>query len=108
MVVAQGGLVGVVAPDVVGAGRISRSWPWAAHRAERVLPLFRRVHPEEEQPRPAIKACRERVATRVFRMADIRGSALAAVVFARPSGVLSYPTGPGTGCRVGQGDPFLT
>ncbi|MFB7310477.1 putative immunity protein [Streptomyces sp. NPDC056192] len=87
---------------------MSRSWPSAADCAERVLPLFKRVHPEDEQPRPAIKACRERVATRVFRMADIRGAALAGVVFARPSGVLSYPTGPGTGCRVGQGDSFLT
>ncbi|MFE9868483.1 putative immunity protein [Streptomyces sp. NPDC005506] len=87
---------------------MSRSCPWAADRAERVLPLFRRVHPDEEQPRPAIKACRERVTTRVFRMADIRGSALPGAVCSRSRRVLSYPTGPGTGCRVGQGDSFLT
>ncbi|WP_443079617.1 putative immunity protein [Streptomyces sp. NBC_01717] len=75
--------------------------------AERVLPLFKRVHPEDEQRRTAIKACRERLATGFFRMADIRGAAHAGVGFAR-SGVLSYPTGPGTECRVRQGDSFLT
>ncbi|MFE4961254.1 putative immunity protein [Streptomyces sp. NPDC056653] len=56
---------------------------WAADCAERVLPLFERVHPEGEQPRMAIKACREWVTTGVFRMADIRGASLGAHAAAR-------------------------
>lgn len=56
---------------------------WAADCAERVLPLFEQVHPQDDRPRKAIKACRDWVRKGVFRMADIRGASLAAHAAAR-------------------------
>ena len=59
---------------------------WAADCAERVLPYFEKKYPEDERPRKAIIACREWVRTGVFRMADVRNSALAAHAAARETG----------------------
>ena len=56
---------------------------WAAYCAERVLPLFESVYPEDDRPRRAIEACRAWVETGVFRMVDIRGASLAAHAAAR-------------------------
>lgn len=56
---------------------------WAADCAERVLPLFETVYPEDDRPRNAIEACRTWVRTGVFRMAEIRGASLAAHAAAR-------------------------
>jgi hypothetical protein len=56
---------------------------WAADCAERVLPLFEHVYPQDNRPRNAIEACRTWVRTGVFRMADIRGASLAAHAAAR-------------------------
>ena len=56
---------------------------WAADCAERVLPFFENEHPDDERPRKAIDACRTWVRTGVFKMADIRGAALAAHAAAR-------------------------
>ena len=56
---------------------------WAADCAERVLPLFEKAYPKDEQPRKAIEVCRTWVRTGVFRMANIRGASLAAHAAAR-------------------------
>jgi hypothetical protein len=56
---------------------------WAADCAERVLPYFERNYPEDTRPRKAIEACREWARTGVFRMADVRKTALAAHAAAR-------------------------
>ncbi len=56
---------------------------WAADRAERVLPLFEKAYPKDDRPRQAIATCRTWVRTGVFKMADIRGSSLAAHAAAR-------------------------
>ncbi len=56
---------------------------WAADCAERVLPLFEKAYPKDERPRRAIEACRAWVRTGVFRIAEIRGAALAAHAAAR-------------------------
>ena len=56
---------------------------WAADCAERVLPLFESVYPEDDRPRRAIEACRAWAETGVFRMVDIRGASLAAHAAAR-------------------------
>ncbi len=56
---------------------------WAAYCAERVLPLFESVYPEDDRPRRAIEACRAWAETGVFRMVDIRGASLAAHAAAR-------------------------
>lgn len=56
---------------------------WAADCAGRVLPLFEQAFPEDDRPRQAIAACHAWVQTGVFRMADIRGAALAAHAAAR-------------------------
>ena len=55
----------------------------AADCAERALPLFEKVYPEDDRPRRAIEACRTWVRTGVFRMAEIRGASLAAHAAAR-------------------------
>ena len=60
---------------------------WAADCAERVLPYFEKEYPKDERPRKAIEACREWVRTGVFKMADIRKTALAAHAAARDSQV---------------------
>jgi hypothetical protein len=56
---------------------------WAADCAERVLPYFEEKYPEDARPRNAIEACREWARTGVFRMADVRNTALAAHAAAR-------------------------
>jgi hypothetical protein len=56
---------------------------WAADCAERVLPYFEEKYPEDTRPRKAIEACREWARTGVFRMADVRRTALAAHAAAR-------------------------
>ena len=55
----------------------------AADCAERVLPIFEKVYPEDDWPRKAIEACRNWVRAGVFKMADIRGASLAAHAAAR-------------------------
>ncbi|HPW11377.1 MAG TPA: hypothetical protein PK154_09725, partial [Methanoregulaceae archaeon] len=49
---------------------------WAADCAERVLPLFEELCPGDPRPRRAIEALREWVRSGVFRMADVRRTAL--------------------------------
>jgi hypothetical protein len=56
---------------------------WAADCAERVLPLFEQAYPNDDRPRKAIETCRIWVRTGVFRMAEIRGTSLAAHAAAR-------------------------
>jgi hypothetical protein len=56
---------------------------WAADCAERVLPLFEDVRPDDERPRIAIQAAREWARTGIFRMSAIRGASLAAHAAAR-------------------------
>jgi len=56
---------------------------WAADCAERVLPYFEEIYPEDTRPRKAIEACREWACTGVFRMADVRYTSLAAHAAAR-------------------------
>jgi len=56
---------------------------WAAHCAQRVLPLFEQAYPDDLRPRQAIAACRTWVRTGIFKMADIRGASLASHAAAR-------------------------
>ncbi len=56
---------------------------WACDCVERVLPYFERNNPEDKRPRRAIEAARTWVKTGVFRMADVRKTALAAHAAAR-------------------------
>lgn len=56
---------------------------WAADCAERVLPFFEGAFPGDTRPRTAIEACREWSGTGVFRMAEVRKTALAAHAAAR-------------------------
>jgi hypothetical protein len=56
---------------------------WACDCAERVLPYFQRKYPGDDRPRRAIEAGRAWVRTGVFKMADLRKSALAAHAAAR-------------------------
>jgi hypothetical protein len=56
---------------------------WAADCAERVLPFFEKVYPQDDRPCRAIEACRTWVRTGVFTMAEIRGASLAAHAAAR-------------------------
>ncbi len=51
---------------------------WAADCAERMLPYFETKCPGDPRPRVAIAECRNWIATGVFKMAVIRGSALQA------------------------------
>ena len=56
---------------------------WAAKCAERVLPLFEKVFPDDPRPREAIKECRTWVRTGIFKMSTIRAAALGSHVAAR-------------------------
>ncbi len=56
---------------------------WAADCAERALPLFEELRPRDPRPRRAIEALREWVTSGVFRMADVRRTALDAHAAAR-------------------------
>lgn len=51
---------------------------WSLECAERVLPFFEGVAPQDSRPRDALGTGREWVRTREFRMADIRAASLAA------------------------------
>lgn len=56
---------------------------WAADCAEHVLPYFEMKHPKDERPRKAIDACRNWIATGVFKMSDVRKASLGAHAAAR-------------------------
>jgi hypothetical protein len=56
---------------------------WATDCAERVLPYFEERHPKDNRPRKAIEAARAWAKTGVFKMADVRKTALAAHAAAR-------------------------
>ena len=56
---------------------------WAADCAERVLPFFEEKYPEDRRPRQAVDAIRKWARTGIFRMADVRGTSLAAHAAAR-------------------------
>jgi hypothetical protein len=56
---------------------------WAADCAERSLHYFEKRSPKDDRPRKAIEAIRTWVKTGVFRMADVRGTSLAAHAAAR-------------------------
>ena len=56
---------------------------WAADCAERALPYFEKISPEDDRPRKAIEATRAWAKTGVFKMADVRKTALAAHAAAR-------------------------
>ncbi|MBN1973322.1 MAG: hypothetical protein JW787_06765 [Sedimentisphaerales bacterium] len=56
---------------------------WAIDCAERVLPFFEDVYPDDDRPRKALEACRTWIRTSVFKMADIRGASLASHAAAR-------------------------
>lgn len=56
---------------------------WAADCADRVLPFFEKVYPEDDRPRKALEACRTWIITGVFSMTGIRGASLAAHAAAR-------------------------
>lgn len=56
---------------------------WAADCAEHVLSFFEDEFPDDLRPRRAIESCRQWAATRVFRMAEVRGSSLSAHAAAR-------------------------
>jgi len=51
---------------------------WAADCAERVLPYFEDIRPDDDRPRKAIEECREWARTGVFHMAVIRRASLSA------------------------------
>lgn len=51
---------------------------WAIACAQRVLPLFERVAPDDDRPRAALAVGRAWVRTGVFRMPAIRGASLGA------------------------------
>jgi hypothetical protein len=50
------------------------------------MPYFEEEYPKDQRPREAIEACREWIRTGVFKMADIRGAALASHAAAREVG----------------------
>ncbi len=56
---------------------------WAADCAERALPFFEDIYPDDARPRKALETCRTWIRTGVFRMTDIRGASLAAHAAAR-------------------------
>jgi hypothetical protein len=56
---------------------------WACDCVERVLPYFEDKYPEDKRPGLAIKAARTWVSNSVFKMADVRKTALAAHEAAR-------------------------
>lgn len=56
---------------------------WAADCAERVLPFFEKMYPEDNRPRKAIDVLRHWIRTGAFQMTEIRGASLAAHAAAR-------------------------
>jgi len=59
---------------------------WAIDCVERVLPYFEEQYPEDHRPRNALDVLRDWINTGVFKMAVIRGAALAAHAAAREIG----------------------
>ena len=59
---------------------------WAVDCVERVMPYFEKEHPEDHRPRTAIETLQAWINTGVFKMADIRKSALASHAAAREVG----------------------
>jgi hypothetical protein len=56
---------------------------WAADCAERVLPYFEDIRPDDDRPGKAIEECREWARTGVFSMRVIRSASLSAHAAAR-------------------------
>lgn len=56
---------------------------WAIDCAERVLPFFEDIYPNDARPRKALETCKIWIQTGVFKMADIRGASLASHAAAR-------------------------
>jgi len=73
---------------------------WAADCAERVLPYFEKRRPKDNRPRKAIETLWAWVKTKKFRMADIRGAALAAHAAAR--GIEEYSPARSAARAAGQ------
>lgn len=59
---------------------------WAVDCVERVMPYFEEKYLEDHRPRNAIEALQAWINTGVFKMADIRGAALASHAAAREVG----------------------
>jgi hypothetical protein len=59
---------------------------WALDCAERVMPFFEEMHPEDQRPRRALETLRTWIATGVFRMDTIRKASLDAHAAAREVG----------------------
>ena len=59
---------------------------WAIDCVERVMPYFEKEHPEDHRPRTAIETLQAWIDTEMFKMADIRRSALASHAAAREVG----------------------
>jgi hypothetical protein len=59
---------------------------WAVDCAERVMPFYEEIYPDDPRPRNAIKTLRAWIDTGVFRMADIRRASLASHAAAREAG----------------------
>lgn len=59
---------------------------WAARCAQRVLPMFQMVCPNDSRPKKAIETCLNWVHTGEFSMAEIRDASLSAHAAARAAG----------------------
>jgi len=59
---------------------------WAIDCVKRALPYFEKERPKDMRPRKAIETLQKWIKTGVFRMAEIRGAALAAHAAAREAG----------------------
>lgn len=59
---------------------------WAIDCAERVLPYFKEIYPDDPRPRDALVTLQAWITTGIFRMADIRSGSLAAHAAAREIG----------------------
>jgi hypothetical protein len=59
---------------------------WAVDCVERVMPYFEEEHPEDRRPRDALEALKAWIDIGVFRMATVRGAALASHAAAREVG----------------------
>ena len=59
---------------------------WAIECAERVMPYFEKIYPQDHRPRQAINTLKTWIKTGVFKMAIIRKASLAAHSAAREVG----------------------
>lgn len=62
--------------ELVGATDHQTAVTWACDCAQRVLPYFEEMYPDDDRPRRAIAAGLAWVSTGVFHMADIRKASL--------------------------------